>query len=227
MDLPVGQRSRGVVLSPKGQAKLENRIRQLEIERYPVQEFVRRSQLEGQGLHPATIRKILRGQGVDSDSIALVFKAVGLQMEPEDYTGAKQSLNVRTTTQEISPQEQSSPPHPLTPSPLHSTPHTLTDWGEAVDVSFFCGRVEELAVLEQWILQEHCRLVALLGSGGIGKTTLVTKLAEQIQNRFEFAIWRSLRHAPPFTNLLDDLLKFLSPNTRFNYQKPKPGSFPN
>ncbi|GAB1543678.1 NB-ARC domain-containing protein [Scytonema sp. NUACC21] len=203
MDLPVGQRSRGVVLSPKGQAKLENRIRQLEIERYPVQEFVRRSQLEGQGLHPATIRKILRGQGVDKDSIALVFKAVGLQMEPEDYTGARQSLNVRTTTQEVSQADNPSPSPPL--------PHSLTDWGEAVDVSFFCGRVEELAALQEWILKEHCRLVALLGSGGIGKTTLVTKLAEQIQDQFEFVIWRSLRNAPPFTNLLDDLLKFLSP----------------
>ena len=208
MDLPVGQRSRGVVLSPKGQIKLENRMRELEIERYPVQEFVRRSQLEGQGLHPATIRKILRGQGVDKDSIALVFKAVGLQMELEDYTGARQSLNVRITSQEVSEQEDKSPQGQgqLPPSPL-----PLTDWGEAVDVSFFCGRSQELATLQQWILQEHCRLVALFGSGGIGKTTLVTKLAEQLQDKFEFVIWRSLRHAPPLTNLLEDLLKFLSP----------------
>lgn len=54
-------------------------------------------------------------------------------------------------------------------------------------------------------------MVALFGSGGIGKTTLVTKLAEQLQDQFEFVIWRSLRHAPPLTNLLEDLLKFLSP----------------
>ncbi|GAB1540221.1 hypothetical protein NUACC21_28900 [Scytonema sp. NUACC21] len=47
MNLPVGQRSRSVVRAPKGQAKLENWIRQLEIERYPVPKFVRRSQLEG------------------------------------------------------------------------------------------------------------------------------------------------------------------------------------
>ncbi|MEI2583986.1 hypothetical protein [Scytonema sp. PRP1] len=125
MDLAVGQRSRGVVLSPKGQTKLENRMRQLEIERYPVQEFVRRSQLEGQGLHPATIRKILRGQGVDKDSIAMVFKAVGLQMELEDYTGARQSLNVRITSQEVSEQEDRSPQGQgqLPPSPTPPLPH--------------------------------------------------------------------------------------------------------
>ncbi len=46
--------------------------------------------------------------------------------------------------------------------------------------------------------------------GGIGKTTLATKLAEQVQDQFEFLIWRSLLNAPTLTELLDDLLKFLS-----------------
>ncbi len=92
MDLPTGQRSRGVVLNALGEERLQARMRQLDIERYPVQELVRRSQLvEGQGLHPATVRKILRGQGVDRDSIALVFKAVGLELEPQDYTGARRA----------------------------------------------------------------------------------------------------------------------------------------
>src|SRR5919199_969959 len=134
MDLPSGQRSRGVVLSPTGQGKLHNRMRQLDIERYPVPELVRRSQLtEAQGLHPATIRKILRTQGVDKDSIALVFKAVGLQLEPEDYTGARRSSEpVLRSHQEQESSSEASREEPKISNRI--------DWGEAIDVSFFCGR---------------------------------------------------------------------------------------
>jgi WD40 repeat protein len=84
------------------------------------------------------------------------------------------------------------------------------DWGEATDVSVFYGRTEELAKLEQWIIQDSCRLVALLGMGGIGKTSLSIKLAQQIQDEFEYVIWRSLRNAPPIQEILADFIKFLS-----------------
>jgi len=47
---------------------------------------------------------------------------------------------------------------------------------------------EELVTLEQWIVQSRCRLVAPLGMGGIGKTSLSVKLAEQIQGEFEYLI---------------------------------------
>ncbi|NMG09738.1 NB-ARC domain-containing protein [Brasilonema sp. UFV-L1] len=84
------------------------------------------------------------------------------------------------------------------------------DWGEAVDVSVFYGRTEELAKLEQWIIQDGCRFVALLGMGGIGKTSLSIKLAQTIQDKFEYVIWRSLRNAPPIQEILADFIKFLS-----------------
>ncbi|MCQ3973974.1 MAG: hypothetical protein DPW09_11055 [Anaerolineae bacterium] len=88
------------------------------------------------------------------------------------------------------------------------------DWGEAPDVSIFFGRQEELAELSQWLTTDHCRLVAVIGMGGIGKTTLVTKLAEQIKDQFDYVLWRSLRNAPPLTDLLTDCLKFLSNQQR-------------
>lgn len=80
------------------------------------------------------------------------------------------------------------------------------DWGEAPDVSIFYGRTDELNQLRQWIEIDHCRLIALLGIGGIGKTTLSVKLAQQIARKFEYMIWCSLRHAPAIEDHLANLL---------------------
>ena len=98
------------------------------------------------------------------------------------------------------------------------------DWGEAPDIPVFFGRTEELATLEQWILCDRCRLVAILGMGGIGKTQLSVKLgrggigktdlslelAKGIQDEFDYLIWRSLLNAPPVTDILTNLIKVLS-----------------
>ncbi|NER82858.1 MAG: hypothetical protein F6K42_25545 [Leptolyngbya sp. SIO1D8] len=84
------------------------------------------------------------------------------------------------------------------------------DWGEAPDVSFFLGRAAELETLTQWILRDGCRLVTLLGIGGIGKTALGVKLAQQLESGFEKLIWRSLRNAPPLEALLMQLVPLLS-----------------
>lgn len=84
------------------------------------------------------------------------------------------------------------------------------DWGTAPDVSVFYGRQTELADLERWVVSDRCRLVAVLGMGGMGKTTLVTKLAQWIKNEFAYVLWRSLLNAPPLADILSDALKFLS-----------------
>jgi WD40 repeat protein len=84
------------------------------------------------------------------------------------------------------------------------------DWGEAIDVSIFYGRNHELALLEHWLLHDRCRLVAILGMGGMGKTALSVKLGEQVQHQFDFLFWRSLSSAPPFEELATELVQFLS-----------------
>jgi WD40 repeat protein len=122
------------------------------------------------------------------------------------------------------------------------------DWGEATDVSTFYGRLSELELLHEWInpksvdeQSQPCRLICLLGMGGIGKTSLSIKLAQQVVERYEFSvlrsefssstpnfsfgdaartklktqnfeyvIWRSLRDAPPLTDLIADLILLLS-----------------
>jgi WD40 repeat protein len=84
------------------------------------------------------------------------------------------------------------------------------DWGDVIDVSVFYGRAEELKTLVQWVVGDRCRLISLLGMGGIGKTSLSVRLSQQIQEQFEFVFWRSLRNAPAFEDLLGSLIHFLS-----------------
>ncbi|MEG4581026.1 NB-ARC domain-containing protein [Microcoleus sp. MON1_C5] len=83
-------------------------------------------------------------------------------------------------------------------------------WGEAIDVSSFQGRVEEIETLTQWMIQDRCRLIALVGMGGIGKSTLAAKVAQLLQEQFQFVIWRSLRKGPLLDTLLSELVPFLS-----------------
>lgn len=85
-----------------------------------------------------------------------------------------------------------------------------SDWGEIIDVSFFHGRSRELDQVKQWLKNKNSRLLAILGMGGVGKTALTAKVAQEAQGGFEVVIWRSLRNAPSLETLLGDLVPFLS-----------------
>jgi hypothetical protein len=84
------------------------------------------------------------------------------------------------------------------------------DWGEAIDVSRFYGRQGELQTLETWILEDCCRAIGIFGLGGMGKTTLSVKLAQQVQSQFDYVIWRSLQQAPPLELILREILPILA-----------------
>ncbi len=96
------------------------------------------------------------------------------------------------------------------PTLTHPDSAFRQDWGEAVDSTDFFGRTEELALLEGWITEENCRLVALLGMGGIGKSALSVQLATQVQLQFDYVLWRSLRESPPLEKILTDCIQFFS-----------------
>jgi hypothetical protein len=86
----------------------------------------------------------------------------------------------------------------------------IADWGEAIDVSYFYNRQQELETLETWIGDNSTRTIGIFGLGGIGKTSLSVKLAQQLQSQFEFVIWRSLQHAPTLDAILGDILPILT-----------------
>src|SRR5205085_3945060 len=84
------------------------------------------------------------------------------------------------------------------------------DWGDAPDVAVLQGRAAELATLARWVREERCRLVAVLGIGGIGKTTVAARLAHDLASDFAVVYWRSLRNAPPVEEWLAGALAALS-----------------
>jgi hypothetical protein len=84
-------------------------------------------------------------------------------------------------------------------------------WGEAIDVSTFYGRDEELKTLEAWAIKDQCRLIEILAIGGMGKTALAVKLAQAVAGQFDFVIWKSLCSAPLLSNFLAEIIAVLAP----------------
>jgi len=85
------------------------------------------------------------------------------------------------------------------------------DWNDALAVPTFYGRKPELAILSQWVLQERCRVVSVLGMGGIGKSALVVSAMHQLSTHFQVVIFRSLRDVPSCETLLEECLQVLAP----------------
>jgi transcriptional regulator with XRE-family HTH domain len=109
------------------------------------------------------------------------------------------------------------PPVPLAASRPDSLPAAQPppgpqlEWGEALDVPTFYDREPELATLARWVVEEGCRLVSVLGMGGMGKSALVVRAMQQLAGHFAVVLFRSLRDAPDCSALLDDCLSVLSP----------------
>ncbi len=182
-------RDRGVILTPPGLKKLQDARREAEIWENDGKRYTLEVLSDRTGLGCGTVAKVLaHEEGVDKQTLERFFRAFNLELDKSDYCRHNPDCSQQKGT----------------------IIKSRRDWGEAVDVSAFYGRTEELSKLEYWILEERCRLVALLGMGGIGKTALSVKLAQQIQERFEIVIWRSLRNAPPIKELLANLIQFLS-----------------
>ena len=186
---PRTKRRRGVILSSEGWQRLQAAQAQSEMAANGGNPYTLENLNELTGLSAHTLTKIRRRQSpVDKRSLEDYFGSFNLTLTPQDYVSLTSTKTVHA--ENITPIQQ--------------------DWGEAIDVSLFYGRTQEIATLQEWIQVDHCRLVGVLGMGGIGKTALTVKLAHQIQTQFEYVIWRTLWNAPPLDTLLKELISFLS-----------------
>jgi WD40 repeat protein/transcriptional regulator with XRE-family HTH domain len=105
---------------------------------------------------------------------------------------------------------------PVSDQPAISVPATnepQIEWGEALAVSSLYGREQELATLTRWVVDEGCRMVSVLGMGGIGKSALVVHTMRAVASRFDVVLFRSLRDAPACEALLESCLQVLAPES--------------
>jgi transcriptional regulator with XRE-family HTH domain len=196
------------ILTPKGLQKLEAAKLKVPVSHHGTKYHTLEALSERTGLSTHTLSKIHNGRaGVDLRTLIRYFSAFDLALEVSDYcqtvngVSAESSYAIESDGLVASTQDE----------PLSAT----VSWDVAPNVTRFYGRTVELATLQHWLLVDHCRFVAILGPGGIGKTWLATKLTEQIQNHYKVVIWRSFQpisrsHSPlPFQDFLDDLIDCL------------------
>ncbi|MEO1148146.1 MAG: NB-ARC domain-containing protein, partial [Cyanobacteria bacterium J06638_22] len=188
----MSKRQRGILLTDRGQEKLEGAIATAQDAEKGGKRFTQAELSERANLSIKTIRKIRdRSTPIDETSVRALFQAFALELEPTDY-GLPEAT-------EAEPQ-----------ACITSQREPRVDLLEAPDASIFYGREAEMLLLRQWVMVDKCRLVALIGMGGMGKTALSVQLVDAVQTEFEYVIWRSLREAPPVEKILEDVVKFLS-----------------
>lgn len=148
-------RVRGVILSPQGWQRFQTAKQQAESDEIWGKHFTQEELSDRTGLSLNTLARIFKRElGVDRQSLEYLFRAFGLELTKTDLTSPalSEELEIRWT-------------------------NSQQDWDTAVDASAFYGREAELAQLWQWVVSERCRIVGLLGIGGIGKSTSAVKAA--------------------------------------------------
>ena len=177
------RRGRGVVLTDEGWKKLENALNEWNNQNNFDKPYTIEALIEVTQLDPGTISKVLnREVAVDRRTLERFFRGFNLKLDNDDYS----KLNL-----------------------INNQKINKNFCSEAPDVSIFYGRTEELNILEKWIISDCCRLITLVGIGGIGKTSLSAKVIQILRDNFDFTIWLSLYNAPPLLEIISILLQVL------------------
>src|SRR6266568_3697543 len=162
-------------------------------------------------LTPGYISLLTRGERISPSEITVKALADALNLEGEARRYFFEAAGYQTIVPSMQPLTQSD--YVPLPGNKDMYKHNLRidDGGEAPSVEgFFYGRREELSSLEQWLVHDHCRLITVLGIGGMGKTALVAKLVTATNVEFDYVFWRSLQSAPPLKHILERCIPFFS-----------------
>src|SRR5689334_19894136 len=132
-------------------------------------------------------------------------------LPPFDAVWFARSLALHTTAPAPTDREQehargAAPPPPAKPD----TPRTFIDWGEAIAIPTLYGRERERVTLQHWLVDERCRVIAILGLGGMGKSSLAITVAHQALSEFEVVLFRTLQNGPPLAEVLDQVIYAVS-----------------
>ncbi|HEY9705484.1 MAG TPA: NB-ARC domain-containing protein [Allocoleopsis sp.] len=91
----------------------------------------------------------------------------------------------------------------ITPTNFDHGWGTIPNMGDS-----FHNRITELTTLTEYI-NNNCRLIAITGMPGMGKTFLAATLVNQIKTNFDYVLWRSISDYSNFNSFLDSITQIL------------------
>jgi WD40 repeat protein/transcriptional regulator with XRE-family HTH domain len=175
-----------------------------------IQKYGRQEDLaEEIGISRATVSKYLNGRSVDIAQFKEISFFLGFNDGTDLACLPDGSPLVQTSFKDTDKAPIQAIVPKAAPQQSHRNSFIVAETGGRS--STFYGRHDETTTLTQWVLDDCCQVLSVLGLGGIGKTTLVQKVIAQFQSKFEIVIWRSLRQSPPLEELLSAILKSIFP----------------
>lgn len=97
---------------------------------------------------------------------------------------------------------------------------TTLIYGELPKIKYFHGREQEIKYLKRRIASSKESSIALIGVGGVGKSSLVAKLIEEIlidnSDIYECVIWKRIDAFSSLEELVDGLIKVLKLKLKIN-----------
>lgn len=125
------------------------------------------------------------------------FRSAMQRLQVSIYSNVAQEESVQINSVNICGEGRNPPDIPNANNEKTSNTNPIKtshqDLSEMPELGAFYDRIPELETLTTWILQQRCRLIALTGISGIGKTTLAVQLVLSITE---------ILHLPPHTPLI-------------------------